>query len=57
MNQDDKNRTLHQLAAVLQDNGGQRLTQALITGILTLMDVNMPMAPEPTVVQEAPQAQ
>ncbi len=45
MTQDEKNRTLHQLAAVLQDNGGQRLTQALITGILTLMDVNMPMPP------------
>lgn len=51
MTQDEKNRALHQLAAVLQDNGGQRLTQALITGILTLMDVNTPVdlaaIPEP----------
>ena len=33
---------LHQLAALLQANHGQRITLVLINGLLTTLDANLP---------------
>ena len=42
MTRDEKVNFMHQLAAILQDNNGQRLTTALVNGILTTLDVQIP---------------
>lgn len=42
MTRDEKVDAMHKLAAILQDNTGQRLTTALINGILTTLDVQVP---------------
>lgn len=44
---DQKTFVIHQLGARLQDNGGQRLTSALVTGLLNEMLAVLPSEPEP----------
>ena len=51
---DQKTFVVHQLAARLQDNSGQRLTSALINGILNELLAALPTAAEPP-AQAAPQ--
>ena len=42
MNLDDKRRVVHQFAAQLQDNHGQRLTEALIQGLVIKLELMLP---------------
>lgn len=46
---------LHLLTAQLQDNMGQRMTQALCNGILATLDANLPRPDKP--VEQPPEIQ
>jgi hypothetical protein len=59
-----RNHMLHMLVAQLQDNRGQRLTDALINGLCTTLDATWPrfaepapVAPEPATPKKKPAAQ
>lgn len=58
MNLDDKRRVVHQFAAQLQDNHGQRLTEALIQGLATKLELMLPdqapEAPTPDLIPTTP---
>lgn len=50
MKRNDKNIVLQALAQVLQDNQGQRITLAMMNGILATVDASVPVdleVPEP----------
>lgn len=47
MTQEQKQAFLHQLAALLQDNLGNRITHVLINGLCTTLDAMTPAVPAP----------
>lgn len=53
---DDKQAMLHQLASLLQDNLGNRITHTLINGVCTTLDAMTPVAPSPDVPESVDKA-
>lgn len=55
MTHEEKQAFLHQLAALMQDNLGNRITHVLINGLCTTLDAVIPAQPRPAGPDESKQ--